>query len=333
MDINNIFEIFLEDKVNLNSARQKRIQDAEKVLSKFISGSENFKDIYIKTTPQGSYRQNTIIKPVDEDAEFDVDLLIELKENSGWEPKTYLSKLAEIFKDSDRYKDITDTAGKTRCVTIDYEGDFHVDLVPTIKKDGKSYVFNKNTNKLEETDGDGYAQWFAAQNLAAHGYLVNVVKLIKYLRDRKGDFDTKSIIVTTLAGMVVAGGNYDSISKSLSSILSGLNSFLDQYQNPPTINNPAMPGEKFDRHWKEDEAGFKKLKKSISKYTKLATEAISLPEDEAVAKWKELFGDEFAPDTEDDSANKGNGNSGNYSAPEGPIFVNKSPSKPWLSSI
>ena len=175
MTTNEAFEDFLENKVNLNLDRQKRIQKAEEVLTKFISGSDNFKDIYIKAVSQGSYRQGTIIKPVDDDGEFDVDLLLELKEMSEWEPKTYLVKLAEIFKDSDRYKDITETAGKTRCVTIDYEGDFHADLVPSIKKDGKSYVFNKNTNKLEETDGDGYAQWFASQNLSASGHLVDIV--------------------------------------------------------------------------------------------------------------------------------------------------------------
>jgi len=44
-----------------------------------------------------------------------------------------LTNLADGFRDSDRYKDITDTNGKTRCVTIDYEGDFHVDLVPIVR--------------------------------------------------------------------------------------------------------------------------------------------------------------------------------------------------------
>ncbi len=324
MTTNEAFEDFLENKVNLNLDRQKRIQKAEEVLTKFISGSDNFKDIYIKAVSQGSYRQGTIIKPVDDDGEFDVDLLLELKEMSEWEPKTYLVKLAEIFKDSDRYKDITETAGKTRCVTIDYEGDFHADLVPSIKKDGKSYVFNKNTNKLEETDGDGYAQWFASQNLSASGHLVDIVKLIKYLRDRSVQFDTKSIIITTLAGiMVVPGGSYNSVSESFAVILAELSNFLNQHDEPPTIENPAMPLEKFNRHWKGDIEGFKKLKKAVSKYAKIANDALALSDDEALDKWRELFGDEFAL-TEVNKINltgpvKNNSNSsGGFS-----------PSKPW----
>jgi len=293
MNINNIFEKFLEDQVDLNPARYERIKTAEDVLSKFIAQHQDFKDLYVTTISQGSYRQGTIIKPVDKNSEFDVDFLIEFKENTQWEPKTYILKLAEAFKKSGRYEDLTDTIGKTRCVTIDYEGDFHVDLVPTIRKDGKYFIFNKITNKSEETDGDGYAQWFNDKNKESNGHLVSAVKLIKYLRDQRKDFDTKSIIITTLVGMLFSNESHDDIMQSFTSILSNINNFLEEYSEPPLIANPAMPGETFNRHWKEDVAGYKSFKDAISTYVKIAEKASSLSGEEALKEWRKLFGDKF----------------------------------------
>lgn len=301
MNIENIFKKFLENEVNLNPARHSKIKAAVDVLAKFIANHDDFKELYVGITAQGSYRQKTIIKPVDEHAEFDVDLLIELKENDEWEPKNYLLKLAQAFKDSGRYEDLTETSGKTRCVTIEYEGDFHVDLVPAIKKGGIFHICNKIDNKFEKSDGDGYAQWFDNANKLANGHLIHVVRLIKYLRDRHEDFDTKSIIITTLVGMVVPVSNsYSNLPESFATILSSLNYFLAEFKNPPTIKNPVMPEETFDRHWKVDIAGFKKFKNAISAYSKIANNAIVPSGDDAVQQWQNLFGENFGISSEND---------------------------------
>ena len=49
---------------------------------------------------------------------------------------------------------------KTRCVTIDYAGDFHLDVVPRITVNGRHYILNRVDNKRERTDGNGYRNWF-----------------------------------------------------------------------------------------------------------------------------------------------------------------------------
>lgn len=295
MDIQTAFENFLDKVVNLNKGRVDRIEEAQRVLSEFIENQEDFKDLYIDVIPQGSYRQKTIIKPVGDDGAFDVDLLIKLKENTDWSPADYHAKLAAAFKDSGRYEDLTDTNGKTRCVTIDYEGDFHVDLVPAVERGGKYYVCNKTTDEFEETDGDGYAQWFEQQDANAGGHLVPVVRLLKYLRDSKGDFDTKSIILTTIAGMQVnPSDSFASTPEALSAILGRMNDYLSQFDSAPSVLNPAMPGETFDRHWKNDGKGFNNLKAAVGAYAGMASDALSTADtDEAIEQWQELFGDEF----------------------------------------
>jgi hypothetical protein len=95
--------------------------------------------------------------------------------------------------------------------------------------------------------------------------------------------------------VVNPGDSFASVSESFAVILNGLNKFLDQYDTPPSIKNPAMPGENFDRHWKGNAEEFKKFKKAIAKYAEIANDAVALFDDEALEKWTELFGDEFAP--------------------------------------
>ena len=118
-----------------------------KTFKQFLQNDEIFGDKYIDAKPQGSFRQETIIKPVNIDCEFDVDILFEMNTVDGWEPSDYLNKLSAQFKKFDRYKDKIDTRGKTRCMTIDYESDFHIDIVPMIRRNGISVVMNKTTNQ------------------------------------------------------------------------------------------------------------------------------------------------------------------------------------------
>lgn len=320
-DINKVFEDFLENTVNLNASRFEKIEKAREVLGAFIEESETFKDLYVETTLQGSARQKTIIKPVGADDEFDADLLVTLEENTEWSPADYHANLASLFKDSDRYKDITDTRGKTRCVTIDYNSDFHVDLVPAIERDGQMYIFNKSTDKEECTDGDGYSQWFEQQDAYAGGYLVPVVRLIKYLRDSRNDFDTRSVILTTIIGMQVQSDDqFGSLSEAFVTIMDRLDTFLSTHDDAPTIENPAMSEETFERNWKDDEnKSFKALKKAVGTYAESASGA------ESLVDWQELFGDKF----KDEDGDKSVGVAGAATAYTlGSSFT---PNSPWCS--
>ncbi len=325
MTTQELFNEFLERVVNLNPDRVKRIKEAQRILAEFISNHPDFKDLFIDSIVQGSARQKTIIKPTGKNGSFDVDLLIRLKKHPSWTPKQYLTKLAEAFRASGRYEDITDTNGKTRCVTIDYEGDFHVDLVPgVLQEDGSFSICNKNTDKFEPTDGDGYAKWFEQCDFNAKNCLVLVVRLIKLLRDDKGEFSTKSIILTTIAANQISAaeavaGAYKDIPCALTSVLCKMNEFLSANDDPPTIVNPAMPGENFNRHWKNDKEGYKKFKAAISDYAKKAATANqALDLEESIKLWRKLFGDSFGIETGcTSSSNPGN----KYAVP----FIPKSP--------
>jgi len=57
--------------------------------------------------------------------------------------------------------------------------------------------------------GTGYRDWFNEKNRITHGNLKRVAKLLKYLRDSKGRFSVKSILLTTVIGNAIDGDDDD----------------------------------------------------------------------------------------------------------------------------
>ena len=293
MSLTKLIDQFIEDQINLNPSRIDKAKETIKTIRNFIKNDEEFKDLYRDLTPQGSYRQNTIIKPPKDNIEFDVDVLLLLKEVILWEPKEYISNLAKIFKNSDRYKDIIDQDGKSRCITLNYADDFHMDIVPCIEKSGYKNIMNKNKNTLEKTDGDGYAAWFENRNKFANNKLVDVVKLIKYLRDVKQNFCIKSILLTTLLGRQVDySGDYTDSLSALRTILNRLNDYLQKNKVMPTVKNPVLEEETFNRHWDQDK--YDNFRNKIRFYTDKLNEAIQLENTiKQAEKMQEIFGNQF----------------------------------------
>lgn len=305
------FSKFLEDIVNLNPTRVEVADRSIGTMTNILKTNQLFKGNFVNTTPQGSIRQRTIIKPAKPDKDFDVDLLFELEPFEGWEPKDYLLKLANEFRGMDRYKDKVDTRGKNRCVTIDYESDFHIDIVPAIETRYGYVVMNKQTNQFEPTDGDGYANWFEGKSRIVGGdILASVVRLLKYVRDAKDAFDAKSILLTTLMGHQVLGTDvrathYPDLPTAFLTMISRLDQFLQANPAMPKIDNPALPGENFNRHW--DQTKYKRFCENIHEYAALAREAYDENEDidKSLEKWRKIFGETFPQPDEPETAPKG----------------------------
>lgn len=299
MKLDSAFNNFLDKTVNLNKARYDRALSAADTMRSLLINNEVFGDNFIDLKPQGSFRQETIIKPVDEDTDFDVDLFFEMRQVEGWEPVDYLTKLADEFRKLDRYKDLVDTRGKTRCVTIDYETDFHIDLVPSITLEtGQSVVMNKVDNSYEITDGDGYSKWFEDQNrIVGNKFLIKVIRLMKYIRDSRGGFEAKSIVLTTLLGNMVSATDIQSrdyldISTTFVTLINRLDEYLQSNLSMPMVMNPVLPSEDFNRHWDQDK--YQVFRKRIHEYTQIANEAYAESDEaKSLKKWQKIFGDEF----------------------------------------
>lgn len=289
---------FLKNVVNLNETRVGVAESGVETIRNFLQVNDLFANLFIDTIPQGSFRQKTIIKPVNPELDFDVDLLFEMESVHGWEAKDYLLNLSKEFKKTDRYKDLVDTRGKERCVTIDYANDFHIDIVPAIKNGDVFQIMNKATNQFEPTDGDGYAEWFANKNDTTGGkYLIEVTRLIKYIRDKNKRFEIKSIVLTTLLGSQVSISDskvsqYSDLPTAFLTIISRLDAFLQSNATMPVVNNPVLLTENFNRKW--DQGKYEKFRNEIHKIALTASDAYQDDnEAKSLKKWQRIFGEEF----------------------------------------
>lgn len=91
--------------------------------------------------PQGSLRLGTAVRPVKEENEYDVDLVYrrdiqkesttqqELKTDLEDQLKRYLQHLA------DEGSEVPELVPGRRCCTLNYEGQFHMDVLPALPDD------------------------------------------------------------------------------------------------------------------------------------------------------------------------------------------------------
>ena len=262
------FDDFMKENVNLNQDRlntlNQKVGTVTKLLKSKLSG-------YRKYSPQGSYAHKTIIKPVAKNDEFDADILVFIKDED-FEPdefqKDYVREVYKVFKDNGNYRDIVRLS--TRCVTIDYAGDFHLDVVPCVEFQEKFYICNRIEKRYEHTDGDGYRRWFVKKNrIVGKNLPRKVTRLLKFQRDHKSNYSIKSILLTTLLGNHVYSFDENSsafsdLPQALKTLSNRINDFLQNNPQMPTIENPVLDGETFNRNW--DEVKYRNFRNKFNLY-------------------------------------------------------------------
>ena len=308
---NTEFGEFLRDEVNLNPSRLERLKSGVRgvtdCLERNLTGFQTIER-------QGSYALGTLIKPVDGGDEYDVDIQVVMNPNPEMEPKDYISKVRKALKADQTYADKVRL--KTRCVTVDYAGDFHLDVVPRITDDGTHYIFNRIENEREETDGTGYRDWFNDKSRITGGNLKRVVRLLKYLRNLKGNYTAKSIILTTLAANAIEESDegteaVSTIADTLVTALTRMDDYLQENPTMPEIKNPALPSENFNRHW--DQTKYANFRKMVNSHARKARDAKNATtSEEAIPLWQDLFGDKFG------KGSSGDGGKGSSSLPNPP---------------
>ena len=285
----NHFNKFMREHVNLNPSRYERLKRSDKAVSEYLS--QNLVG-FRKTERQGSYALGTTIRPVKDSGEYDVDRLVYVEYDSSKGPKDYIDDVYWCLKANGNYADKVQR--NTRCVTVNYAGEFKIDVVPCITYNGSHFICNRKTNEYEVTDGTGFRDWFNDKNRITNGNLKLVTRLLKYLRDHKKTFTAPSILLTTLIGNAVHDWEDDTDFKTLPDALltvtSRIDDFLRSRPTMPEIRNPALPSETFTRHW--DQAKYSHFRDMVASYARRIEAAYSDDDEESsVGKWRDLFGD------------------------------------------
>ncbi|MGH3041082.1 MAG: nucleotide-binding domain-containing protein, partial [Gaiellaceae bacterium] len=133
----------------------------------------------------------------------------------------------------------------------------------------------------------------------ASNHLVEVIRLVKYLRDTKGTFSVKSVILTTLLGKAVNHARvwgdpdyYADMPTTLYHVLRDLDAELQANPTLPRIEDPGCPSEDFNHRW--DEEGYANFREKLHYYSDKVTAAYEEPDKAtSLALWQEVFGPSF----------------------------------------
>lgn len=298
------FDSFIRKVVNLNQNRLDTLQARVDAINSFLESSEEFGEIFIELIPAGSWAHNSIIKPVGEFDEFDADVLLHVQERSEWLPKDYIEELYRTFRGSTVYNSLAQR--KTRCVRIDYANDFHIDVVPYIEQSGFHYITNhldpEGVGKFEASNPEAFNIWIDDRQRFTKGSFIKVIRLLKYLRDFKNTFTCKSIILTTLIGEQIneieaslSPHLYDDVPSLLNTVLDKLATSLPETM--PDVMDPAGTGDNFSARYSA-EWDYENFRKQIIRYAGKVKDAYQDEDRESsIAKWQDIFGDEFKPGT------------------------------------
>ena len=279
---------FLQNEVNLNQSRYYNAQGRLNTLKNHLK--DNLKG-FAGTEIQGSYATRTVIKPVADNDGYDIDLMVYIK-HDGAVPADLVDRVADCLSERKFYADHRKV--KTRCVTVQYANQFNIDVVPCVQYLNAKWVCNKKSNEWEITDGTGHREWYNDQNRKSHGHLKKVTRSYKYLRDFKNTFTVASVAMTTLAGMAVEATDAAKLN-TLPNALEAISEWIDEYlQSHPTpsLQNPALPTEKFDRHWTQSQ--YENFRTRFHRYTEQIKEAIACQDpDKSEKLWQAIFGPNY----------------------------------------
>lgn len=188
----------LGESLDITETQYNALVKSYGAVGKYLQDDPELSQYDPLVSPQGSLRLGTIIQPVNEGDDMDVDLVFRLKEkNPAWTQKTLKDKVGDRLSSSPRYKEMLDEEGR-RCWTLLYRQDsenlkerYHMDVLPAVAnkdydeqmrtvlaeafstenmdkisiritdKKHVSYDKQRDISEWLKSNPDGYAIWFA----------------------------------------------------------------------------------------------------------------------------------------------------------------------------
>ncbi len=270
----------IADELDISDAHFKRAETSYNALGEYIGNHSNYP---IEVYTQGSFRLGTVIRPLSDEDEYDLDLICEIANGQSLTAAAIKTGIGKIFRESDRYS--AKLEEKKRCWRIEYadEAQFHMDITPAkpnVEMEPSILVTNKSDNgsySFSPSNPRGYADWFDQRKLIASVAksavfesaaasvepvkpnrvklpLQRAIQILKRHRDKmfETDPDVKpiSIIITTLAAQAYCGelGVYDAVK----GILETLPQYIQRNSNGYRVPNPSNPAENFADKWNSE---------------------------------------------------------------------------------
>jgi hypothetical protein len=307
------FKNFLDNTVNLSKFKLETLSGRVDTIYGVLKADEELGPLLKKKIPQGSWPQKTIINPQNGKA-FDGDFMVQMVEDPEWaeDLKKYGDAIYNVLHNKSPYKDMPH-GRKCRCVYVNYaDNAMHVDIVPfVLRSDGTQWIINRDENKWERTNTEGFTDWMKKQDKIAKRRLREVIRIMKFLRDHKNSFTgTKSILLTTMLGErveewhnIIDPGYYGDLPTALLHVITDLDEWLQDRPIKPVIMDPSGSGTSFDHRWTQETYAYFRARIHVhAAEIRAAYEETDF--DESVKKWQALFGDGFKAPKDTSSGTK-----------------------------
>ena len=271
----------IADELNITTTMQEKAIHSYEAVGKWIGDGVNYD---VKIMPQGSMNLGTVVRPIDDSDDYDVDLVCLLK--NGYRLSLFQIKnlVGNRLKEHKTYPRLLEKEGK-RCWTMQYD-EFHMDILPCVPKEqffiepyltaiklthkneagvyearfSNPYAyhiwFEKRMEKALEIEKRIFAEAHQVEIDKVPTYkmrtpLQKVIQILKRHRDicfQKNNEDAPiSIIITTLAAWAYDGE--ENVYEALCNILDKMPEHIQVRNGEFWIENPVMSEENFADRW------------------------------------------------------------------------------------
>lgn len=295
-----------DTRISLDQARLRRIRSAHHALRKSAENDAALSQRLVGSFIQGSYAQGTAIRPP-KGGTFDVDVVLafDLTEE-GWLDDELMQPEAAIGWLARRVREFPQTPGRvltrSRCVRIEYQGDFRMDVVIAHAPNGLAgtiLVPDKRREEWIRSHPRALIDWCAARNKVTDGAFSRTVRFLKHWRDHRLPESARPSSIALQA--MVGRGLGNRFRSDADNVVCALRYIADETgSHEPgwsemVIGNPVSDGSNLADNWADE---------SIVKFSNYARRASELAESALAAKtersskrlWTKVFGDAFPCD-------------------------------------
>lgn len=281
------------DCIALSTLSEERINSAWGRLHALLTEKYRLADQWVYI--QGSYANDTAVKPAEEDGEYDLDIVCICAAADASAADAIDDLTATLSTDADLKARIEPNETGRPCVRLRYADDpegfgFHVDIVPARGTDPTAVI------EVPMRGGEGwrnsnpyaYTLWCQQQPETFQ----RVVRFLKRWRDEHSDGSIASITLQVLtAAHLDAAATSDA--EALTGTLIGIADFLaTSPTEPPEILNPVLASENLSDRW--DKEAYTEFRGELDAAVGLAQRALGMHDEQASHDvWRELFGDDF----------------------------------------
>ena len=291
MELQGAFNSFY-DKIELRALSEERIGRAWARLHDYLTTAYGLpaERVFI----QGSYANETAIRPADSDGEYDLDIIAVCVDSSTSAADAIVELRRVLEQDSDLADRLEPDEPGRPCVRLRYAPEpegfgFHVDIAPARlgQSDAPLDVPMRGREDWSATAPLQYTRWCLDQGEPFR----RTVRELKRWRDVH-DAAVKSIVLQVLIGYCLPATADSDAERVVLALENIKGRFSGHTTTPPRIENPVLPSEDLASRW--ESAQYQRFLKELDEAIKLARRAWKTDDEkESHDLWGKLFGKDF----------------------------------------